>query len=310
MTNPYIFKQYTWMVETIHKARRITFSELSEKWQQTEMSGGMALSRTSFNRYRDAVSDMFGLIIECDRKAGNQYYIYNEKLLQQDTVQNWMFSSLSISGMLHERKRLFDRIMLESHPSADERLHTILHAMYDGHKVEMTYQRYQHDEVKTFTAAPYCLKLFRQRWYVVMGITTASGETRTPVYSIDRITSVKLLPESFKMPAEFDASEFFSESFGVVVGDGTEPVAIRLRAFGRERYSMCDLPIHHSQMLIDEGDGYIDFEVYLRPTADFKAFIASKGQWLVVLSPLSLADDVMKIHQEALDKYAHMRELI
>lgn len=99
-----------------------------------------------------------------------------------------------------------------------------------------------------------------------------------------------------------------AECYGVVVGDGTPATHIRLRAFGRERYAMQDLPVHHSQQLVAQGPDYCDFEVYLRPTTDFKAYIASKGQWLVVLSPQSLAQDVMAIHQEALDKYKSMME--
>ena len=63
---------------------------------------------------------------------------------------------------------------------------------------------------------------------------------------------------------------------------------------------MHDLPIHQTQAQVGKGPDYIDYEVYLRPTSDFKAYIASKGQWLVVLSPQSLAQDVMVIHQEAL----------
>ena len=73
MRNAFIFKQYTWLVETILKARNITFSSLREEWKETEMSGGLPLSRTTFNRQRDAVMDMFGLDIECKRKGGNKY---------------------------------------------------------------------------------------------------------------------------------------------------------------------------------------------------------------------------------------------
>ncbi len=45
------------------------------------MSAGMELSRTTFNRMRDAVQTMFGVIIECERKGGYHYYIYNQQEL-------------------------------------------------------------------------------------------------------------------------------------------------------------------------------------------------------------------------------------
>ena len=33
-------KEYIWLVNTIRKARRITFAEINEKWLQTDMSEG------------------------------------------------------------------------------------------------------------------------------------------------------------------------------------------------------------------------------------------------------------------------------
>ena len=114
--------------------------------------------------------------------------------------------------------------------------------------------------------------------------------------------------ERFTLPDDYNAAEFFKECFGVVVGDGTEAQTIRLRAFERERFSLKDLPIHHSQRLIAVRDDYADFELHLRPTADFKAYLTSRGQWLVVLSPQSLAEEIVQIHEEAINKYACMRE--
>lgn len=293
------------MVETIRKARLITLKELSEKWSQTDMSGGSHLSRTSFARYRDDLHDMFGIIVECKRPGGYGYYIYNERVLEEDSVQNWMYSTISISELLHERKRLFDRILLERVPSADIYLQRLLQAMYDNRKLSMTYRPYGSEESTTRTCCPYALKLSERRWYVVMAIEKEGiVHENLIVFSLDRILHLEILQETFKMPADFSAAEFFRHCFGVVAGDGTEPVTIRLRAFGRERFAMRDLPIHHSQQLVAATDEYFDFEVYLKPTSDFKARLASKGQWLVVLSPQQLADDVVQIHREALEKYA------
>lgn len=43
------------------------------------MGAGTDLSRTTFNRMRDNVQSMFGVIIDCEIKGGYYYYIYNEK---------------------------------------------------------------------------------------------------------------------------------------------------------------------------------------------------------------------------------------
>ena len=266
MKHAFLFKQYTWLVETVRRARSISFRDLSEKWSRTEMSGGMHLSRTSFNRHCDAVLDMFGVAIECERKGVSKYYILNEQVLKDETVTNWMLSSLSISMLLYEKKRIFERILIEQIPSADSHLDTILKAMYENRKVKMKYSQYGSDEVKESIACPYCLKLFSRRWYVVMAVDSKKRQKQLlVVYSLDRIKHIEMLEEKFVLPDDFNAAEFFKECFGVVVGDGTEAQTIRLRAFGRERFSLKDLPIHHSQRLIAERDDYADFELCLCP---------------------------------------------
>jgi hypothetical protein len=76
-----------------------------------------------------------------------------------------------------------------------------------------------------------------------------------------------------------------------------------LRAYGAERYYLRDLPIHHSQRVINPTDEYTDFEMKLRPTADFKAHLLSRGQWVEILEPQSLADEIIEWHQKAIDRY-------
>ena len=59
------------------------------------MSGGLAMPRSTFNRHRDAIIDMFGIIIDCDKRDGYRNHIANAEVLTEDTLQNWMLSTLS-----------------------------------------------------------------------------------------------------------------------------------------------------------------------------------------------------------------------
>ena len=54
------------------------------------MSEGVSIARSTFNRHRDAIQDMFGVIIECDKKDVFRYYIYNSEVLEEESIQNWM----------------------------------------------------------------------------------------------------------------------------------------------------------------------------------------------------------------------------
>ena len=66
--------------------------------------------------------------------------------------------------MLNETKDMRDRILFEKIPSSQKWLPVIVNAMRDGKVIEMTYQSFWRDEPNTYTAKPYCLKLFKQRW--------------------------------------------------------------------------------------------------------------------------------------------------
>lgn len=310
MKIPALFKEYIWLVETIYQAGRITFADISQKWSRREESGGMPLSRTTFNRHRDAILDMFGLIIECDCKDGYRYYIYNKEVLSNNSVANWLFSTLSVGNMLDENVGLQGRILLESIPSGGIHLKSIIKAMRQGCKMLMTYRKYSSATEKTYLAAPYCVKLFKRRWYVLTKVDRpvkdgAPGqvESSMAVFSLDRIVDIQLHQDKFTLDADFDADSYFAQSFGIMVDNNVELERIVLRAYGMEKFYLKDLPIHPSQRELSVTDEYADFELFLRPTSDFKAHLLSRGEWLQVIQPQWLASDIRNWLQAAIQKY-------
>ncbi len=299
MTTPTLFKEYIWLVKTIFNAKAISLSDLNTRWLETDMSGGVEMSRTTFYRHKCAIEDMFGIYIECDRKNGNKYYIGNEEVLREESVQNWMLSTLSVSNMLGESQSLHQRILLENIPSGDEKLQVVINAMKENRQVMMTYRRYGSPASNSFTLAPYCIKLFHQRWYLLGCLSNGFW----PTFSFDRMEEVKMTPTKFKLPEDFDASEYFSESYGIVVNDKVKTERIVLRAYGYEPYNLRDLPLHHTQREINKTEDYSDFELRLKPTTDFMTKLFSRGEWLEVLEPQSLAEELIEWHRKAIERY-------
>ena len=298
MTTYTKFKEYIWLVNTIYHAKAITFAEINERWLKTDMSEGVEMARTTFYRHKCAIEDIFGIFIDCDKKNGNKYYIGNEYVLREESVQNWMLSTLSVGNMVEESQSLHNRILLEHVPSGGEKLQQVIKAMKENRMISLTYRRYGSSD-KTYTLAPYCVKLFRQRWYLVARFENGMFST----FSFDRIEKEELLDEKFKIDEDFDAARFFSDSYGIVVDDKMTPERIVLRAYGYERFYLRDLPLHHSQREINKTEEYSDFELNLKPTADFKAQLLSRGQWVEVLEPQSLADEIVEWHKNAIERY-------
>ena len=307
MTVPSLFKEYIWLVNTIKRARRISFAEIQEKWLDTEMSGGVEFARSTFNRHKDAIQDIFGINIDCDRKGGYKYYIANEKVLREDTVQNWIVSTMSVNDVISDSKALHDRIVLQQIP-CDEYLETFINAMKRKVRVEVKYRRYESDNITEVDFEPYCLKLFNQRWYVLAHFhrdATPEKEERDyyGVYSFDRMQEVSLTNVKFEVRDDFDAQDYFSECFGVFVSESTPAERIVLRAYNKQRYYLNDLPLHHSQKVIGRGENYTDFEYYIRPTIDFCGHILSLANQLKVICPQSLADRIRQMAMDTLEMY-------
>lgn len=172
-----LFKQYVWLVDTIQRCKRITLAELNERWLRTELSEGRPLSRTTFNRHRSEVEEIFGIIIGCD--ADNRYYIVSSDVLHTDSVQQWMLNTLTVSNIVGEARNLHDRILLESIPTEGEMLRQIVEAMQRGVLINITYRRYGSTTDASWTIAPYCIKLFRRRWYLVGTIRSTGSQPVT-----------------------------------------------------------------------------------------------------------------------------------
>ena len=295
------FKEYIWLVNTIRKAGRISFAELQKKWTDTEMSEGVELARATFNRHKDAIEDIFGIYIECDRQDGYRYYIGNEGVLAEESVQNWMLSTLSVSNQVSESLSLQDRILLESIPSESTRLEQIIEGMKKRVCLSMEYQKYGHAEPKTVTLEPYCIKLFKRRWYAVVKFAEPDGLFFTLAF--DRIVYLEVSEDKFVYDKNFDPAGWFKDSYGIV-RDGDVPVEkVVIRAFGKEANYLRDLPFHHSQKEICREEDFSDFELLLSPTSDFWTPLLSRGSAIKVLQPHWLAEEIRRIHREAAKLY-------
>ncbi len=308
MKTPTLFKEYIWLVSTIRKARRISFAEINKRWVRTDMSGGVEMARATFNRHKDAIEDIFGIIIDCDRQDGYKYFIGNENVLREDSVQNWLLSTLSVNNIISESLSLQKRILLEPVAYEGDYLTMVLEAMKKNVRIAIKYRKYGDEQPRDLNFEPYCLKLFKQRWYV-LGHFYREATAEKPksdyfgMFSFDRIQEMSLTDIKFQMNPDFDAEQFFSECYGVLVNDDTRPLRIIIRAYDYQRYYLRDLPLHHSQREIGHGEDYVDFELFMRPTPDFTSHLLSLGACVRVLEPEWLAEEVGQAHLEAAEMY-------
>ena len=297
-----LFQEYIWLENTNHRFGRLTLEEINRRWLDTELSEGIPIARSTFNRHRDAILDMFGIIIDCDKKDGFRYYIGNEDVLEEDSIQNWMLSTLSVNSILSESKAVQKRILLESIPSDGEDLHKFIDAMKRGVRVKVNYRRYGgFGYGSPMKLDPFFVRLFNKRWYALVKFPEPTGLLFTLAF--DRIISLDLTDEKFDYPKDFDPATWLRDSYGIVRDPEVPVETVVIRAFGKEANYLRDLPLHHSQKEVETTDAYSDFSLTLSPTADFFSPLLSRGAAIKVLSPQWLADEIKQLHQAAVELY-------
>ena len=289
-----IFQQYAWLINTL-KHGPMTLEELSRLWVEDQVAEGRPLPRSSFNRHRDAILDMFGVVIECHKKS-NQYYIYNPEVLYDDSMERWMLSTMTVGGVLSDSVTLKDRIILENVPAGEEFLQTIIRAIKQNKRILITYRRFGAESTDK-TVAPYALKLFHQRWYLL-----AFTGHHYATYSLDRMLSVSLTEESFEMPDDFSPQQYFAEYFGVLT-DETPMAHVVVRAYGKTANYLRTLPLHQSQREVATTDDYTDYSFNIRPTADFIGELLSYDSGLEMLEPQSLREQLQQEVERMLARY-------
>ena len=171
--------------------------------------------------------------------------------------------------------------------------------MKENRVLNISYHSYWKEEEYNFDVQPYCVKLFRQRWYVLGRLPNGFLST----FSLDRMEGVRLLDEKFRMPDDFDAESYFKDCYGIVTADNLAAERIVLRAYGKERFYLRDLPLHASQRELATAEEHTDYELHLKPTDDFKAKLMSRGQWLEVLEPQSLVEEMIEWYKKGLERY-------
>ncbi|MDR0873620.1 MAG: WYL domain-containing protein [Prevotellaceae bacterium] len=277
-----LFQRYIWLVDTIYRADKITFEDINRRWVRTEMSDGKPLPLRTFHNHRSEIEELFDINIECDKRNGYVYYIENKDDIHNNELRTYLLNAFSVNGLLNESKKMMRRILFEKIPSGQRFLTTIIEAMRDSRAVKITYQSFWRDTPSTFEVEPYCVKIFRQRWYL---LAFNSYFNTLRIYALDRMQDLQASETTFRLPESFDAETFFVNYFGIIADENVKPCTVRLKVFDGQRKYLNTLPLHHSQKETKTVETYSIFEYFVAPTFDFVQEILSRGAEIEVLLP-------------------------
>ena len=289
-------EKYTWLVELLLSEDGATFKQIDENWREDERlnPGGTPLSRSSFNKMLVAIPKM--LHINIVHQKDHKYKVDN----YHGQLDHLLYSNVSLNAILDRDKKLRGRILFEREPQVSFRwLEEIAEAMSEGKMILLDYKKYGDEYTTQRKLAPYCLKMFRRRWYL---LADDGGMEKTFALD-DRLKGLSVLDESFTLPESFDAAAHFRDVYGItMVG---EPQTILIKTVGKEASYWRSAPFHPSQQEVETGDDYAVFSFFLSPEApEFIHALLSHGATIEVLEPASLRNTIIAKIEEMRQKYS------
>lgn len=290
-----LFKRYIWLIDLIYRNDGITREQINQKWQHcTSLNDDKEteIPERMFHRDKKAIKELFGIEIVCNRNGNRGYSIIGREEIKNNSTKSWLLNSFAVYNTLDEAHTLQDRILFEQIPSGQKYLTTLIDAMRDDMVVELLYQSFHMDSPMPFTVEPYCLKVYKQRWYI-LGRRTDTGNIRT--FALDRIKDIKLTGSKFKLPENFDAEQYYANSIGIIVEENITPQRVIVRVSGGQQDYFRSLPLHDSQQEIERNDNESKFELYIRPSYDLIQELLRYGDDVEVLTPEWLRNEFRNI---------------
>ena len=286
----------------INKLRRrpASFEEILDylKAESEIQSYNYVVSKRTFQRDLNDIRSLYGIEITND-KRNNVYYlnqqegaVVNERILEAyDT-----FNALSLSDRIAEHIHFEKRSALGT-----EHLFGLLHAIKNSVQIRFNYQSFTDSKPSTRSVEPYLMKEYKGRWYLV---AIDNKDKRIKSFALDRLTDLEITKSSFSKVRASEVEHYYEDSFGIVGPNlETSPEEIVLKFAPHQGKYIKSLPLHHSQTIIEDDEQTLVVQLKLHITHDFVMEILSHGANVKVISPVSLAKEMKRLYQEALEQY-------
>ena len=311
------FKRYIWLIETLNRNDGVSFEDLNKIWQDDPVLNPdeAPLPLKTFYNHLKAIKEIFGISIQLNRKD-KKYRVVTDDSDNVGSMQRALMSTLSLNGTIERYKDLEGRILYEEEPYVyPEWMRQIMHAMKYNRKIRLDYRKYGEDTISHREICPYCLKMFRRRWYLLAldgkVLKTFALDNRTvEVKELDnrtveikeldnRTVEIKERDKEFDYPRDFDAGAYFRDAFGIRNG---KPSEVLVKALKNEADYWRSAPLHPSQKEIETTDDYAVFSLNVNIDAwEFIQELLSRGDRIEVLSPVGLRR-IMAMHIEEMRK--------
>lgn len=286
-----------YIVELLSRGKPMSLREINEHWEYSSLYDG-ELTPKSFGRYKDYVSAVFAIDIECDKRT-NRYYITNPDYAENNTLYKYLLSAFHVEALVELAMKHKDCVVLEGAPSGVEYLQPILKAIDQGIIIEFDYHSFNKKTITHQRLIPCFLKAWENRWYLIA--EPLSRKTPT-VYALERISNLHITLEHDAPSPEIKPHTYFDACFGVN-HEVCPPLLIKIKVYGSQVEYVRARPIHESQQEIETCEEYSVFSYWLRPSYNFYQALLWHREKVEVLEPKEVREEVKEIVEEMRNRY-------
>lgn len=282
----YLFECYIWLINTIARGP-ISREVINEKWAHSPVNDYKQdyIPESNFHRWKNTIELLFDIQIKCN--SNNEYYIEEAADLRGANMRTRMLNLMSMNSLLKDCKELNRQILFEPVPAGEQFLAPIIEALRDKHAIQITYQGFDKTHPSTFVVEPYCLKMFKQRWYL---LAYSPDMDRKLVYALDRMHEVEITKQKYELPNDFDAEFYFRNTYGVSFAE-EQPEEVKISISAGQANYLRTLPLHPSQKEEERNEEYSVFSYYVVPTFEFCQELYQYGSDVEVLAPEKLRQE-------------------
>lgn len=179
-------------------------------------------------------------------------------------------------------------------------LEKLAQAWIEGRKAKIEYLTLGQKEPKNRIIEPYFIQpASSEHGNYVIAYCHLTRKVRT--FKIERVKSIQLLEENYKIPESFDANKYLGAAFGISVYGKAETIKLKFNSvIGNIAH---ETVWHHSQetQMQPDSSAIVTFQVPI--TEQLETFILGWGEKVEVLEPKKLRNRINKTAKEVLNIY-------
>lgn len=278
------------------KSKSSSFEEIKSylKKQEEIFDEDFDISKRTFQRDLKEINSIFEIEITYNKKEGWYEIVEDdlekpyERIIEAVETINAISISNSVSNKL---------ILEKKKSSGTEHMYGILQAIENNLVLKFEHRSYWKPEQTNRTVEPIAIKESQNRWYLV-GFDAIKNDIRN--FGLDRITNLEITSTKFK-PKKIDVTQLYTNAVSIETYEPATKVVLKFDK-SQSQY-IKSLPLHHSQLVVEDTPDFCIVQLFVHPTFDFILELLKQGELVEVLEPKELRNKLKERLEKAAKQY-------